>query len=152
MSHDNFPWIIGAAVPRPAGCLTATSEYPTLDVVNTDIPSVAPPPPPLGGAPSVPNVLVAVTTLTVDQLEADLTRLLRVAQPNRQYTELADDGSPKIPSLVAVFLINQVGSLVGRPKLVDLSRVSKTDLGSIGGVARLVHRTLQAVSAGPLAS
>jgi hypothetical protein len=121
--------------------------------MKTDIPSVAPPPPPpLGGAPGGAKVLVEAATRTVDQLEADLTRLLRVAQPNRQLTEMADDGSPKIPSLVAVFLINQVGASVCRPKLVDLSRVNKADLRSMRGVARLVHRTLHPVPAGPLAS
>lgn len=93
-----------------------------------------------------------MATSPVDQIEADLTRLLRAAQPNRQLAEMADDGSPKIPSLVAVFLINQVGVSVGRPKLVNLSRVNKVDLRSMGGVARLVHRTLHPVPAGPLAS
>jgi len=93
-----------------------------------------------------------VTTRTVDQLQSDLTDLLRAAQPNRQLTDIADDGSPKIPSLVAVFLINQVGGSVSRPKLVDLSRVRREDLRSLGGVARLVHRTLHPVPAGPLAS
>lgn len=96
--------------------------------------------------------MTAVATRTVDQLEADLTRLLRAAQPNRQLSELADDGTPKIPSLVAVFLINQVGAAVGRRKLVDLSRVQRADLRSMRGVARLVHRTLHPVTAGPLAS
>ncbi len=95
---------------------------------------------------------MGVATRTVDQLEADLTALLRAAQPNRRLTEMAGDGSPKIPSLIAVFLINQVGTSVGRPKLVKLSQVNKVDLRSMGGVARLVHRTLHSVPAGPLAS
>lgn len=134
------------------------SEYPTLDVVKTDIASMAPPPPapPAAVTPKASRttgtILSAPTTRTVDQLQGDLTRLLRAAQPNRQLSELADDGSAKIPSLVAVFLINQVGASVGRPKLVDLSRVQREDLRSLGGVARLVHRTLHPVPAGPLAS
>ena len=131
------------------------SEYPTLDVVKTDITSVAPPPPPAAPLAAVQThaaILASVTTRTVDQLQSDLTRLLRAAQPNRQLTDMADDGSPKIPSLVAVFLINQVGGSVSRPKLVDLSRVRREDLRSLGGVARLVHRTLHPVPAGPLAS
>jgi hypothetical protein len=131
--------------------LTRASEYPTLDVVKTDIPSVAPPPPPSSG-PTERSDLVGVATRTVDQLEVDLVRLLRAAQPNRHLIELADDGSPKIPSLVAVFLINQVGSAVGRPKMVNLSRVNKVDLRSMGGVARLLYQTLHPVPAGPLAS
>jgi hypothetical protein len=135
--------------------LTTVSEYPTLDVVKTDITSVAPPPPPAAPLPAVQThaaILASVTTRTVDQLQSDLTGLLRAAQPNRQLADVADDGSPKIPSLVAVFLINQVGGSVSRPKLVDLSRVRREDLRSLGGVARLVHRTLHPVPAGPLAS
>jgi hypothetical protein len=133
------------------------SEYPTLDVVKTDITSVAPPPPaPVAvtptAIPTTATILSAVAARTVDQLQSDLTRLLRAAQPNRQLTDMADDGSAKIPSLVAVFLINQVGASVSRPKLVDLSRVRREDLRSLGGVARLVHRTLHPVPAGPLAS
>ena len=96
--------------------------------------------------------LSMVTTRTADQLQNDLALLLRAAQPNRQLTEMAADGSAKIPSLVAVFLINQVGASVRRPKLVDLSRVSREDLRSLGGVARLVHRTLHPAPARPLAS
>lgn len=137
--------------------MTTVSEYPTLDVVKTDITSVAPPPPtPVAvtptAVPTTATILSKVATRTVDQLQSDLTRLLRAAQPNRQLTEMADDGSAKIPSLVAVFLINQVGASVSRPKLVDLSRVRREDLRSLGGVARLVHRTLHPVPAGPLAS
>jgi hypothetical protein len=135
--------------------LTIVSEYPTLDVVKTDIASVAPPPPPAAPPAAVPTnaaILASVTTRTVDQLQSDLTRLLRSVQPNRQLTDMADDGSPKIPSLVAVFLLNQVGASVSRPRLVDLSRVRREDLRSLGGVTRLVHRTLHPVAAGPLAS
>lgn len=134
--------------------MTIVSEYPTLDVVKTDITSVAPPPPVAAppAAPANAAILASVTTRTVDQLQSDLTRLLGAAQPNRQLTDVADDGSPKIPSLVAVFLVNQVGASVFRPKLVDLSRVRREDLRSLGGVARLVHRTLHPVPAGPLAS
>jgi len=135
--------------------LTGVSDYPTLDVVKTDIASVAPPPPPVAPLAAVqPNaaILATLATRTADQLQSDLTRLLRAAQPNRQLTDMADDGSPKVPSLVAVFLLNQVGASVSRPKLVDLSRVQRQDLRSLGGVARLVHRTLHPVPAGPLAS
>lgn len=135
--------------------MTIVSEYPTLDVVKTDIASVAPPPPvaaPPTAAPANAAILASVTTRTVDQLQSDLTRLLRAAQPNRQLADMADDGSAKIPSLVAVFLINQVGASVSRPKLVDLSRVRREDLRSLAGVACLVHRTLHPVPAGPLAS
>ena len=136
--------------------MTWVSEYLTLDVVKTDITSVAPPPPPLAvtptAVPTTATILSAVATRTVDQLQSDLRGVLRAAQPNRRLQEMADDGSAKIPSLVAVFLISQVGASVGRPRLVDLSRVRREDLRSLGGVARLLHRTLHPVPAGPLAS
>jgi hypothetical protein len=51
-----------------------------------------------------------------------------------------------------VFLLSQVGVVVGRPKLVNLAHVQREDMRSLGGVARLVHRTLHPVPAGPLAS
>jgi hypothetical protein len=135
--------------------LQIASGYPTLDVVKTDIPSAAAPPParfPTAAASSAALLLRGVAARTVNQLQGDLTRVLQAAQPTRQLSELADDGSPKIPSLVAVFLLSQVGAAVGRPKLVNLSRVRREDLRSLGGVARLVHRTLHSVPAGPLAS
>lgn len=131
------------------------SEYATMDVVKTDITSLAPPPPvavPPAATRTGVAIFASVATRTVDQLQSDMTRLLLAAQPNRQLTEMADDGSPKIPSLVAVFLVNQVGASVFRPKLVDLSRVRREDLRSLGGVARLVHGVLHPVPAGPLAS
>jgi hypothetical protein len=136
--------------------LPIASEYPTLDVVKTDISSTAPPPPPAVPPAAVVTgaavILQGAAARTVDQLEEDLARVLRAAQPNRQLSELADDGSPKIPSLIAVFLLSQVGAALGRPRLVNLSRVRREDMRSIGGVARLVHRTLHPVQAGFLAS
>jgi len=135
--------------------LTAASEYLTLDVVKTDTISAAPPPPnpvAAGLVRSTALILGQASARTVEQLQEDLTRVLRAAQPKRQLSELAADGSPKIPSLVAVFLLSQVGKAVSRPKLVDLSRVRREDMRSMGGVARLVYRTLHPVSAGSLAS
>lgn len=139
---------------RTPGCLTATSEYPTIDVVKTDIPSAAPPPPAASSLVALVPVAIlsGVAGRSVEQLQGDLARVLQAAQPNRQLVERADDGSPKVPSLIAVFLLSQVGAAVGRPKLVNLSRVRREDMRSIGGVARLVHRTLHPVPAGPLAS
>jgi hypothetical protein len=132
-----------------------TSEYLTLHVVKTDTPSTPPPPPNPVAAGVVRGdalILAQASAKTVEQLQEDLTRVLRAAQPNCQLSELADDGSPKIPSLVAVFLLSQVGKAVGRPRLVDLSRVRRKDMRSLGGVARLVYRTLHPVLAGSLAS
>jgi hypothetical protein len=38
-----------------------------------------------------------------------------------------------------------VGNAVGRPKLVNLSKVRREELRSLAGVARLVHRSLHPV-------
>ena len=89
--------------------------------------------------------LTAVATRSVAELEQDLTGVLRRSQPTRGLSELAADGSPRVPSLVSVWLISQVGNAVGRPKLINLSKVRREELRSIGGVARLVHRTLHPV-------
>jgi hypothetical protein len=131
--------------------LTPMSEYPTLDVVKSDIApvgAIAPPKrkarPQLGGEATP---LAEVRTLSVTELERDLTALLRTARPTCVLSELADDGSPRVASLVSVWLLSQVGKAVGRPKLVNLSKVGREELRSIGGVARLVHRTLHPVPA-----
>jgi hypothetical protein len=123
--------------------------------MKTNIPSAAPPPPTPGAAGAINGatlILRGVGARTVEQLQDDLTRVLQAAQPNRQLLELAADGSPKIPSLVAVFLLSQVGKAVGRPKLVNLKQVRRADLRSLAGVAQLVHRTLHPVPAGSVAS
>ena len=120
------------------------SEYPTLDVVKNDIPAKGAIAPPKRRVASVAP-LAAVATRSVAELEQDLTGVLRLAQPTRGLSELAADGSPRVPSLVSVWLISQVGNAVGRPKLINLSKVRREELRSIGGVARLVHRTLHPV-------
>lgn len=126
------------------------SEYPTLDVVKSDIPAkgaIAPPKRkgPASSGPATP--LAQVRTRSAVELERDLTDLLRRARPTCVMTEVAADGSPKVASLVSVWLLSQVGNAVGRPKLVNLSKVRREELRSIGGVARLVHRTLHPVPA-----
>jgi hypothetical protein len=125
------------------------SDYPTLEVVKSDIPAKGAIAPPkrkaLTTAPATP--LADVRTRSVEELERDLTELLRAARPTCVLTELAADGSPKVASLVSVWLLSQVGNEVGRPKLVNLSKVRREELRSIRGVARLVHRTLHPVPA-----
>ncbi len=121
------------------------SEYATLDVVQSDIPAtgaIAPPKRrgPASGGPATP--MADARTRSVAELERGLTELLRAARPTCVTTELAADGSPKVASLVSVWLLSQVGKAVDRPKLVNLSKVRREELRSIGGVARLVHRTL----------
>lgn len=91
--------------------------------------------------------LADVRTRSAPELERDLAELLRAARPTCVTTELAADGTPKIASLVSVWLLSQVGNAVGRPKLVNLSKVRREELRSLGGVAQLVHRTLHPVPA-----
>jgi hypothetical protein len=86
-----------------------------------------------------------IRTSSVDELESELTELLLASQPASLSSEIAGDGSPRVASLVAVWLISQAGAAVGRPKLVRLSQVRREDLRSLGGVARLLHRTLHPV-------
>lgn len=126
------------------------SEYPTLNVVKSDIPpngAIAPPKRkgPASSGPAVP--LADVRSRSAAELEHDLTELLRATRPTCVTTEAAADGTPKVASLVSVWLLSQVGNAVGTPKLVNLSKVRREELRSIGGVARLVHRTLHPVPA-----
>ena len=118
-------------------------------VVNRDIPSPgAIAPPKRKGVRSAPFVPLAdVRSRSAAELEQDLTELLRGTRPICVTTEVAADGSPKVASLVSVWLLSQVGNAVGKPKFVDLSKVRREELCSIGGVARLAHRTLHPVPA-----
>ena len=86
-----------------------------------------------------------IQACSVDELESHLTALLQASQPASLSSEIAGDGTPRVASLVAVWLISQAGVAVGRPKLVNLSRVRREELRSLGGVARLLHRTLHPV-------
>lgn len=125
------------------------SESPTLDVVKSDVPAkgaIAPPKRKGPGSSGSAKPLLEVLTSSAAEIERDLTELLRAARPKSLRTEVAADGSPKVASLVSVWLLSQVGNVVGRPKLVNLSKVRREELRSIRGVARLVHRTLHPVS------
>ena len=86
-----------------------------------------------------------IQACSVDELESHLTALLQASQPASLASEIAGDGTPRVASLVAVWLISQAGVAVGRPKLVNLSRVRSEELRSLGGVARLLNRTLHPV-------
>lgn len=106
------------------------------------------PPKRKGPTPTTPAAPLAdVRDRSVAEIERDLTELLRAARPTCVNSEHAADGSPRVASLVSVWLLSQVGNAVGRPKLVNLSKVRREELRSIGGVARLVHRTLHPVPA-----
>lgn len=120
--------------------------------MKTDISTAAPPPPSKVSRPDAPTLTGTLVSATVTQLQEEFDRILRAAQLSQQLTEVAEDGSTKLPSLVAVYLISQVGAAIGRPRFVDLARVPRSDLRSLAGVARLVHQTLHPAPAEHLAS
>ena len=91
--------------------------------------------------------MTGVQGRSVIELEEVFVTLLRSAQPACPLSDLAGDGTARIPSLVSVWLISQVSAAVDQPKLVNLSRVDREELRSIGGVTRLIHRTLHPVAA-----
>ena len=129
------------------------SEYPTLDVMKSDVPRR---PRRLQTAcraclESRAPVLLQRRARWVEQLGCDLEQALR---SGRAALALApsSDGTPGIPSLIAVWLISQVGKAVGLQKPVNLSKVTnKEDLRSVGGVARLLHVAFHPVSQGAVA-
>ncbi|MBN9620606.1 MAG: hypothetical protein J0H43_12900, partial [Actinobacteria bacterium] len=120
------------------------------DVVDSDVQVPGAIAPPRAGSPlaTVRSQLAQVAVRSEAQLVADLMNALRTGQPARRLVDVAGDGSPKIPSLVAVWLISQVGAVVGRAKLVDVGKVRREDLRSVRGVARLVHAALHPAAGG----
>lgn len=120
-------------------------------VVKSDVPSPAPPPP--GSSPSLPAVsgarpLAEARSRTAQQLERDLENALRTGRSALPLIPGAD-GTPAIPSLIAVWLITQAGKAVGVQKPVKLSKVTnKQDLRSVGGVARLLHEAFHPATHG----
>ena len=81
------------------------------------------------------------------EIQGYLERMLgEAAAPSCSLQELAGDGSPSISSMVAVWLFSQVGSIVDKPKLVNLASIQGADLRSMAGVARVLRGALDAVS------
>ena len=114
-------------------------------VVESDIESGAPAPPAVLSEGRTPMVGAGeILTMGPDRLRAHLEVLLSQGLSSRHFDELAEDGSCRIPSLVAVWLISRIGGEVGKPQLVDLSRVDrKEDINSTAGVARLLGPVLE---------
>lgn len=54
------------------------------------------------------------------------------------------DGTVAIDSMTAVSALASIGGTLGKPKLVDLSAADAEDLHSIGGLARIARRALDA--------
>lgn len=122
------------------------SEYPTLDVMKSDLPSNAPPPRKrVPATPSAPGTrpLTDVRDRTIAELEADLEDTIRRGKAAIALAPGAD-GTPGISSMIAVWVLTQVGKALGTNKSpVRLSKVENPeDLRSIGGVARLLHGVL----------
>lgn len=134
--------------------LTVVSEYPTLGVMKSDVPSLAPPPP--TAAPPTPltgsRPLSEVRNRTVSELERDLEETLRRGMSALELAP-AGDGTPEIASLVAVWLLSEVEKAIGEKRPVDLSKVPDSQqLRSVGGVARLLHAAFHPVPSTALAS
>ena len=87
--------------------------------------------------------------MTLPQLEQEVLALIAAAT-KRTAAELAGnprhaDGTMAIDSQLAVFALARVGDIVGRPKLINLSKLDaagRNNLRSIAGVARLVRNAL----------
>jgi hypothetical protein len=117
------------------------SDYPTLSVMKSDVSSLAPPPPqaPSGESPAAP--LAGIRECSVDEIAQRLDQFVR-AQKGFLALDNAADGSAGIPSLIAAWLLTEVGKATGAPRPVDLSHVTdRNDLRSVAGVARLLHKS-----------
>ena len=126
-------------------------SFANIHVVRSDInPGALAPPPSKRPTREVPaDELFAMSR---GELQVHLEALLRDGARSRSLDEAAPDGSPRIHSMVSVWLISQVGKVVGKPKLVNLSGVPKDDLRSLAGVARVAHGALDSLARSLVAS
>lgn len=118
--------------------------------MKSDVPSHAPTPPRRGAAVvSLPDArpLTDVRDRSIAELETDLEDTLRRGKASVSLAP-ADDGTPAISSLIAVWLLSQVGKALGTKRPVNLAKVTdRENLRSVGGVARLLHEVLHPASA-----
>lgn len=133
--------------------MTTMSEYPTLYVMKSDVPSNVPPPrrrqvTPAPGPAAGVAPLAAAPSRSRSELERDLEDTIRRGKAAIALTP-AEDGTPAISSMVAVWVLTQVGKAIGTDKSpVKLSKVKNpADLRSIGGVARLLHEVFHPATA-----
>lgn len=116
-------------------------RFANIYVMKSNIDSGAPPPP--SEQTAVQAAAPEILAMDSGALESHLQGLLGRAGFNRQPPRAAADGSPQISSLLAVWLVSQIGHAVGRPKLINLSRVKNKDsLKSLRGVARLLDEAI----------
>ena len=122
-----------------------------IGVVKSDVPSNAPRPRRrVPGPAPVPGVapLADARGRSRAELERDLEDTIRRGKAAIVLSP-GDDGTPAISSMIAVWVLTQVGKAVGTNRSpVKLSKVENPeDLRSIGGVARLLHAAFHPASA-----
>lgn len=76
------------------------------------------------------------------QVAAELLQILQSARRLKDAPPFGQVGTVQVPSIVAVWLLSQVGRAVGSARLVNLRQVRRQELRSIAGVAGLVHTAL----------
>jgi len=98
-------------------------------------------------APAVPDKpdpvaeLARLRAMSVPDLErhvADLLDALWHRETAGDPLELHEDGSTRVASMVAVYLLTEVASNIGRARLVMLSSVSRELLESVHGLTQLI--------------
>lgn len=114
--------------------------------MKSDVPSNAPPPPaPTPAVPTAPP-FATVRSWSADDICRALDEFVRRVKTHLPFDPAAD-GSAGIPSLIAAWLLTEVGKDIGLAKSpVNLAAVKdRNDLRSVAGVARLLHREFHPV-------
>jgi len=93
--------------------------------------------------PTVQITASQLVAMTVSELEGHLQEWLDWSGFNRLPQQVSADRSPQVSSLIAVWLISQIGDAVGQKKLINLSKIeNKESLRSIAGISKLLHRAI----------
>lgn len=102
-------------------------------------------PPAIAAKPDPVAELARLRAMSVPDLEryvADLLDALRHRERADDPLELHEDGSTRVASMVAVYLLTEVASNIGRARLVTLSSVSRELLESVHGLAKLIVNSI----------
>ncbi|MCY4068496.1 MAG: hypothetical protein OXE79_05225 [Acidimicrobiaceae bacterium] len=109
--------------------------------MKNDICPAVPPPP--ADQPRIRITVPQLFAMGESELEEHLKELLDWSGFDQQPQQASADGSPRVSSLLAVWLISQVGGVVGGKKLINLSEVeNKECLRSLAGIAGLLHSAI----------